>query len=248
MQYGDFLWDLAQLDFGQSYRGGGTSTIGSIGERAVNTLKLTGAALVFAVSLSIPLGVAAALNRGKLLDWLTRFLAVFGQATPSFWLGLMMIYFFAVELGWFPTGGAKGFKSLILPAVSLGAAGDGGDHASDPLRDDRRDGVGLHRDRAGEGAAGAHRHHPARAAPCAAAGPSRSSGSGWGRLIAGSVIIEVVFAWPGIGRLIIDSIVQSDYPMVQTAIIVLAASIALANVLVDVSYRLIDPRIRAGAL
>ena len=73
-------------------------------------------------------------------------------------------------------------------------------------------------------------------------------GIGVGRLIAGSVIIEVVFAWPGIGRLIIDSIVQSDYPMVQTAIIVLAASIALANVLVDVSYRLIDPRIRAGAL
>ena len=71
-------------------------------------------------------------------------------------------------------------------------------------------------------------------------------GLGLGRLIAGAVIIEVVFAWPGIGRLIIDSIVQSDYPMVQTAIIVLAASIALANALVDVSYRLIDPRIRAG--
>ncbi len=73
-------------------------------------------------------------------------------------------------------------------------------------------------------------------------------GLGLGRLIAGAVIIEVVFAWPGIGRLIIDSIVQSDYPMVQTAIIVLAASIALANALVDVSYRLIDPRIRVGAI
>ena len=69
-----------------------------------------------------------------------------------------------------------------------------------------------------------------------------------GRLIAGSVIIEVVFAWPGVGRLIIDSIVRSDYPMVQAAIIVLAASISLANVLVDVSYRIIDPRIRAGSL
>ncbi|MXY78471.1 MAG: ABC transporter permease [Chloroflexi bacterium] len=247
VQYGDFLWDLAQLDFGQSYRGGGTSTIGSIGERAVNTLKLTGAALVFAVSLSIPLGVAAALNRGKLIDWLTRFLAVFGQATPSFWLGLMMIYFFAVELGWFPTGGAAGFKSLILPAVSLGLlemaaimrltrSGMIDVMASDFIVTARAKGL---RERT------VITRHALRHALLPVV---TILGIGVGRLIAGSVIIEVVFAWPGIGRLIIDSIVQSDYPMVQTAIIVLAASIALANVLVDVSYRLIDPRIRAGAL
>ena len=108
VQYGDFLWDLAQLDFGTSYRGAGTSTIAAIGERAVNTLKLTAAGLIFAVSLSVPLGVLAALHRGKWDDWLARLLAVFGQATPSFWLGLMVIFFFAVELGWFPTAGPRG--------------------------------------------------------------------------------------------------------------------------------------------
>ena len=120
VQYGDFLWDLVNLDFGTSYRGAGTSTIAAIGERAVNTLKLTVAGMVFAVGLSIPLGITAALRRGKVTDWIARFLAVFGQATPSFWLGLMVIFFFAVELGWFPTGGAEGFRSLILPALSLG--------------------------------------------------------------------------------------------------------------------------------
>lgn len=247
VQYGNFLWDLVNLDFGTSYRGAGTSTIAAIGERAVNTLKLTVAGMVFAVGLSIPLGIAAALRRGKLTDWIARFLAVFGQATPSFWLGLMVIFFFAVELGWFPTGGAEGFKSLILPALSLGLlemaavtrltrSGMIDVMGSDFITTARAKGL---RERT------VITRHALRHALLPVV---TILGLGLGRLIAGAVIIEVVFAWPGIGRLIIDSIVQSDYPMVQTAIIVLAASIALANALVDVSYRLIDPRIRAGAI
>ena len=247
VQYGNFLWDLAQLEFGTSYRGAGTSTIAAIGERAVNTLKLTAAGMVFAVGLSIPLGIAAALRRGKVTDWIARFLAVFGQATPSFWLGLMVIFFFAVELGWFPTGGAEGFRSLILPALSLGLlemaaimrltrSGMIDVMGSDFITTARAKGL---RERT------VITRHALRHALLPVV---TILGLGLGRLIAGAVIIEVVFAWPGIGRLIIDSIVQSDYPMVQTAIIVLAASIALANALVDVSYRLIDPRIRSGAI
>ena len=247
VQYGDFLWDLVNLDFGTSYRGAGTSTIAAIGERAVNTLKLTVAGMVFAVGLSIPLGIAAALRRGKATDWIARFLAVFGQATPSFWLGLMVIFFFAVELRWFPTGGAEGFRSLILPALSLGLLEMaaimrltrsgmidvmGSDFITTARAKGLRESTVIMR-------------HALRHALLPVV---TILGLGLGRLIAGAVIIEVVFAWPGIGRLIIDSIVQSDYPMVQTAIIVLAASIALANALVDVSYRLIDPRIRAGAI
>ncbi|MDE2744677.1 MAG: ABC transporter permease [Chloroflexota bacterium] len=247
VQYGNFLWDLVNLDFGTSYRGAGTSTIAAIGERAVNTLKLTVAGMVFAVGLSIPLGIAAALRRGKVTDWIARFLAVFGQATPSFWLGLMVIFFFAVELRWFPTGGAEGFRSLILPALSLGLlemaaimrltrSGMIDVMGSDFITTARAKGL---RERT------VIMRHALRHALLPVV---TILGLGLGRLIAGAVIIEVVFAWPGIGRLIIDSIVQSDYPMVQTAIIVLAASIALANALVDVSYRLIDPRIRAGAI
>ena len=247
VQYGKYLWELLQLDFGNSFRGGGTSTIGSIGDRSVNTFKLGAAALVFAIATSVPLGIAAALNRGKPIDWLARLLAVIGQATPSFWLGLMMIFFFAVELGWFPTGGAKGFKSLILPALSLGLlemaaimrltrSGMIEVMDTDFIRTARAKGL-------------SERVVIVRHAVRHALLPVVTVlGIGLGRLIAGSVIIEVVFAWPGIGRLIIDSIVQNDFPMVQTAIIVLAATISLANVVVDVSYRVIDPRIRAGSL
>ena len=247
IQYGKFLWELLQLDFGNSFRGGGISTIESIGDRSVNTFKLGLAALVFAIGASVPLGIIAALRRGKPVDWLARLLAVIGQATPSFWLGLMMIFFFAVRLGWFPTGGATGFKSLILPAISLGLlemaaimrltrSGMIEVMDTDFIRTARAKGLN-------------ERVVIVRHAVRHALLPVVTVlGIGVGRLIAGSVIIEVVFAWPGIGRLIIDSIQQNDFPMVQTAIIVLAASISLANVLVDVSYRVIDPRIRAGGL
>ena len=247
VQYGNFLWDILQLDFGNSYRGGGISTLEAIGDRAVNTFKLGVGALVVSLAGSIPLGIIAALRRGKPIDWVARLLAVIGQATPSFWLGLMMIFFFAVQLGWFPTGGADGFKALILPAVSLGLlemaaimrltrSGMIEVMDTDFIRTARAKGLNER--------VVIFRH----AVRHALLPVVTILGIGLGRLIAGSVIIEVVFAWPGVGRLIIDSIIQNDFPMVQAAIIVLAASISLANVLVDVSYRVIDPRIRAGAL
>ncbi len=170
-------------------------------------------------------------------------MAVIGQATPSFWLGLMMIFFFAVQLGWLPTGGSQGSASIIMPAIALGVfemaaimrltrSGMIEVMDTDFIRTARAKGL------------------PERTVILrhAMLPVVTILGIGMGRLIAGSVIIEVVFAWPGVGRLIIDSIVRSDFPMVQTAIIVLAASISLANVLVDVSYRIIDPRIRAGSL
>ena len=137
-QYVNFVWEIAQLDFGHSFRG--TSTIDAIGDRAVNTFKLGAAALVFALALGIPLGIIAALKRGSPVDWIARTLAVIGQATPNFWLGLMMIFFFAVEpqLVSRPPARTAG-RALILPAISLGHAGDARRvHAGDPLRADRR--------------------------------------------------------------------------------------------------------------
>ena len=247
VQYGIFLGNLAQGDFGTSWRGGGTPAIGAIGDRAANTLKLGAAGVVFAIVLAVPLGILAALKRGTVIDWLARFVAVIGQATPSFWLGLMMIFFFAVQLGWFPTGGAKdGFRSLILPALALGLfemvaimrltrSGMIEVLDTDFIRTARAKGLS---DRVVIG------RHAVRHALLPVV---TMLGLSLGRLIGGSVIIEMVFAWPGIGRLIIDSILQNDFPMVQASIIVLAASIALVNLFVDVSYRLIDPRIRAGS-
>ena len=247
VQYGNFLWDLAQGDFGTSWRAaGGAPAIDAIGSRALNTFKLGVAGLVVAIALAVPLGILAALKRGTAIDWLARVLAVIGQAVPGFWLGLMMIFFFAVELGWFPTGGADGWRALVLPAISLGMlemaaimrltrSGMIGVLDTDFIRTARAKGL-------------SERVVITRHALRNALLPVVTMlGLSLGRLIGGSVIIEIVFAWPGIGRLIIDSILQSDFPMVQASIIVLAASIALTNLLVDVSYRLIDPRIRAGA-
>ena len=201
---------------------------------------------MFALALAVPLGMIAALRRATAIDWLARVLAVIGQATPSFWLGLMMIFFFAVELGWFPTGGSDGWRALVLPAISLGMlemaaimrltrSGMIEVLDTDFIRTARAKGL-------------SERVVIVRHAVRHALLPVVTMlGLSLGRLIGGSVIIEIVFAWPGIGRLIIDSILKNDFPMVQASIIVLAASIALTNLLVDVSYRLIDPRIRTGA-
>lgn len=244
-QYANFVWEIAQLDFGHSFRGG--STLDAIGDRSVNTFKLGAAGLLFALAIGIPLGIIAALKRASPLDWLARTVAVIGQATPNFWLGLMLIFFFAVRLNWFPTGGADGFKALILPAISLGlleAAAFMRLTRSGMIEVMDTDFIRTARAKGLPERTVIWRH----AVRHALLPVVTIMGIGLGRMIAGSVIVEVVFAWPGVGRLIIDSIVQSDYPMVQAAIIVLAASISLANLLVDVSYRVIDPRIRAGAL
>ena len=248
VQYGNFLLDLVQGDFGTSWRGGGVPTLEAIADKSVNTLKLGVAGVVFAIALAVPLGIIAALKRGTSVDWLARFVAVIGQATPSFWLGLMMIFFFAVKLGWFPTGGAKeGFRSLILPALALGLfemvaimrltrSGMIEVMDTDFIRTARAKGLSER--------VVVWRHGMRHALL-----PVLTMlGLSLGRLIGGTVIIEMVFAWPGIGRLIIDSILKNDFPMVQASIIVLAGSIALVNLVVDVSYRFIDPRIRAGAV
>ena len=116
VQYGIFLWNLAQGDFGSSWLGGGAPALAAIGDRAVSTLKLGVAGVVFALALAVPLGILAALQRGTVLDWLARFVAVIGQATPSFWLGLMMIFFSPSSwAGSRPAGEEAGFRSLILP-------------------------------------------------------------------------------------------------------------------------------------
>lgn len=247
VQYGTFLGNLAQGDFGTSWRGGGQPALDEIGDRAASTLKLGAAGVVFALALALPLGIVAALRRGTAIDWLARFVAVIGQATPSFWLGLMMIFFFAVQLGWFPTGGdEQGFRSLILPAIALGLfelvaimrltrSGMIEVMDTDFVRTARAKGLSERT---------VIWRHGVRHALLPVV---TMLGLSLGRLIGGTVIIEMVFAWPGVGRLIIDSILKNDFPMVQAAIIVLAASIALVNLFVDVSYRFIDPRIRTGA-
>ena len=200
-----------------------------------------------ALGLGLPLGVFAALRRGSPMDWLARLIAVFGQATPSFWLGLMLIFFLATKVSWFPTAGAEGFRSLVLPAFALGLLSAAGFMRltrsgmidvmnTDFIRTARAKGLNERTVILRHGL----RH--------ALIPVMTILGIELGRLIAGSVIIEVVFSWPGIGRLMIESILQSDYPTVQAGLVVIAASITFGNLIVDLTYRIIDPRIRMAAL
>lgn len=246
VQYGRFIGDAVQLDFGYSYHRTGPA-MQQVADKVLGTVKLTVSGLVVALALGLPLGILAALRRGSALDWLARVIAVFGQATPSFWLGLMLIFFLAAKVSWFPTAGADGFRALVLPAIALGLLSAAGFMRltrsgmidvmnTDFIRTARAKGLNERTVILRHGL----RH--------ALIPVMTILGLELGRLIAGSVIIEVVFSWPGIGRLMIESILQSDYPTVQAGVAVIAGSIAFGNLLVDLSYRFIDPRIRTAEL
>lgn len=246
VQYGRFIVDAVQLDFGYSFHRTGPA-MEQVADKVLGTVKLTVSGLVVALALGLPLGILAALRRGSALDWLARVIAVFGQATPSFWLGLMLIFFLAAKVSWFPTAGAEGFRALVLPGIALGLLSAAGFMRltrsgmidvmnTDFIRTARAKGLNERTVILRHGL----RH--------ALIPVMTILGLELGRLIAGSVIIEVVFSWPGIGRLMIESILKSDYPTVQAGVAVIAGSIALGNLLVDLSYRFIDPRIRTAEL
>lgn len=246
VQYGYFLRDAVQGDLGYSFIRAG-SAIDVVASKVLGTVKLTAAGLIVAIGLGLPLGILAALRRGSVFDWLARLIAVFGQATPSFWLGLMLIFFLAVRVDWFPTAGSEGFRALILPAISLGLLSAAGFMRltrsgmidvlnTDFIRTARAKGLNERT---------VITRHALRHAMIPVA---TILGLELGRLIAGSVIIEVVFSWPGLGRLMIESILKDDFPTVQAGVAVIAFSIAMGNLLVDISYRYIDPRIRTAEL
>ena len=245
VQYGRFLWDTVRLDMGRSLING-RDALGEVTSRVVKTLQLGVAALLSSLALGLSMGVIAALRRGRPADWLARFLAVVGQAVPDFWLGLMLIFLFSVELGWLPTGGSGSLKHMILPLITLGTftvaaimrltrSGMIDAMSSDFVRTARAKGLPERR---------VVSRHALRHALLPVV---TLLGIAAGRLIAGTIIVETVFAWPGIGRLTIQAINGGDFPVTQTAILLIAVSIVLANIVVDLSYRLVDPRIRAGA-
>lgn len=243
IQYGNFLLDAVRLDMGTSFRTR-QSALEEVTARLWPTLQLGVAALAFSLVIGIPVGVLSAVKRGSPPDLLARLFALLGQATPNFWLGLMLILLFSVRLGWFPTGGSGSIRNLILPAVTLGAASCAAIVrltrsgmievlGSDFIRTARAKGL--------SGFAVLRRH----ALRHALVPVLTVLGIQVGHVIAGAIVVETVFAWPGMGRLMIQSINSSDYPVVQVGVIFIATSIVLANALVDICYSIIDPRIRA---
>lgn len=242
-QYGRFIWGVVRLDFGRSFRTSQPATR-EVGSRIGRTLELGLAAILFSLAVGVPLGVVAAVWRGTPLDIVARLLALLGQATPNFWLGLMLIFLFAVRFKWLPTGGPGGLDHLVLPMVTLGALS-----AAAVMRLTRSgmlDVLGADFIRTARAKGLSERVVVLRHALRHAVMPVVTLlGIQVGRVIAGSVVVETVFAWPGVGRLSITSIQGHDYPVVQAAVLVIATTIVLANLLVDVSYHLLDPRIAA---
>ena len=244
VQYVNFLVDAVQLDLGNSFISA-RPALGEVTSRAPKTLQLGAAALIFSLVLGIPLGVIAALNRATPTDWMARFLAVLGQAIPNFWLGLILIFFFAVQLNWMPTGGSGGVEHLVLPTITLGLLASAVSMRltrsgmidvmnTDFIRTARAKGLRE---------SSIIWRHAVRHALLPVA---TILGIQVGYMIAGTVIVEQVFAWPGIGRLMLHTILVGDFPVMIAGILVISTSIVVTNILVDLSYPIIDPRIRAG--
>ena len=245
IQYVNFLYDAVQLDLGNSFISA-RPALSEVGSRASKTLQLGAAALIFSLALGIPLGIIAALRRATPTDWLARLLAVLGQAIPNFWLGLILIFFFAVQLDWMPTGGSGGIEHLVLPTITLGLLASAVSMRltrSGMIDVMNTDFVRTARAKGLRESTIIWRH----ALRHALLPVATILGIQVGYMIAGTVIVEQVFAWPGIGRLMLHTILVGDFPVMIAGILVISTSIVVTNILVDLSYPIIDPRIRAGS-
>lgn len=244
VQYGHWLLDFVRLDFGVSYVTG-QPVMDMIMKGLPATLELTVGSLIVMLIVSIPLGSLAALYRNRWIDHLSRILAILGAAIPSFWLGLIFIDLFAVRLNWLPTMGRDGFVSLILPSVTLGLA------ISSVyvrlLRSSLLDSLSQEFIRAARARGLSERRiFVAHALRHSLPPVITVFGVSLGSLIGGVVVIEVLFAYPGIGKLVVDAIRQRDYPLIQGYILVMALIVFVINTSVDLSYRYLNPEMKLG--
>lgn len=241
-QYVTFMSEAARLDFGESLwlR---QPVLAAVGDRIAATARLAIAAVIIALAISFPLGIIAALKQRSPVDYAVSIISLVGQSVPSFWLGIMLILIFARQLRWLPSAGSQTPKHLILPAITLAL----------PL-------VGVLTRLVRSGLLEVMHEDYIRTAR--AKGLSSSAvltrhamrnmlipvvtvlGIQLGNLLGGAVIVETVFGWPGIGRLLVDAISKRDYPLVQAAILFITTTFVLINLLVDLSYVYLDPRIR----
>ena len=244
VQYGNFLWGALRLDFGDSIFSEQPAW-DEVSSRLWATVQLSLAAFILILAIGVPIGVLAALRRGSIPDLLARLLALVGQAMPNFWLGLLLIFVFAVQLGWLPTSGRGGFENLIMPAITL--AGFGAAAAMRLTRSGMLEVLSNDYIRTARAKGLANRTVILRhALRNALLGLITVLGIMLAQLLAGSIIVEVVFAWPGVGRLIFRSISLRDFPVIQVGVLVIAVWFVAINILVDLSYNFLDPRIRVG--
>ncbi len=241
-QYLTYLAGLARGDFGQSFQFV-RPAIEVVLERMPATMALAFSALGIGVALGALAGSLAAIRRGTVLEAVVMVLALLGQATPVFWLGLLLILIFAVDLGLLPTGGYDSPASLVLPAITLGTFTTAAiarllrSSMLDVLRDDH---VRTARAK-GLMPLTVFLWHVARNALIPVV---TMAGILAGELLGGSVVTETVFSWPGVGRLIVQAMETKDFPVVQAGVLVIATTFVVINLLVDLLYGILDPRIR----
>jgi ABC-type dipeptide/oligopeptide/nickel transport system permease component len=241
-QYATFIGGAITGDLGTSLRTGQPVT-SQILERMPATMELAAAAMAFALLFAIPLGIAAAVWRGTVIDYTATTIALAGISVPNFWLGPLLAIVFAVELGWLPVSGRGTVLHLILPAISLGAA-----LAAVLARMTRATLL----EELGEPYVTAARARGVSWPRAVLRHAFRNSlipvvtllGLQFGAVLTGAVITETIFAWPGIGRLLVQSIGFRDYPLVQGCILLIAVTYLAVNLLTDLAYGLLDPRIR----
>jgi len=242
MQYLRYLGETARLNLGRSIKTHQT-VAELIGERFMPTLLLTVFAMLWSVTAGVAIGVLSGVKRGRWIDQTAMVLAISGVSFPGFWLGLLLIDLFSVRLGWLPTGGYGSWQHFVLPAFTLGVAVAAvmarftrsafvEITAEDYVRTARAKGV-----------------------------PERSvvwkhtlrnalipiitlTGLQFGFLLGGAIVVETVFAWPGLGRLLVDSVAYRDYPVIQAEILLFSFEFVLINLIVDLLYGLVNPEIR----
>ena len=243
-QYVLYLRDLLRGDLGRSLEHR-RPVLTLIGERFPATLLLAAAAALVAVSIALPAGMIAAWGNGRWIDRLSMGVAMLGVSVPNFWLGPLLILLFAVQLDWFPVSGMSGPLSVVLPAVTLGTAMAAflarmvrgsllEELGSDYIRSARSKGL---RDRV---------IFVRHLLPNALIPAVTILALQLGMLLTGAIITETIFAWPGLGQLILGAIDFRDFPLVQGCVLVIALTYLAMNLLADLTYAFLDPRIRLG--
>ena len=241
-QFAAFVGNLAQGDLGRSTR---TNRLVTDDLRTFfpNTLELALAGITVAFLIGIPAGVISAIRRNSWVDAVVTFIALLGVSMPVFWFGLLAILFFSVDLGWFPVAGRGTFSHLVLPAITLGVSSTA--IITRMTRSSMLEVLDQDFVRTARAKGVLNRSLIIKHALRNALVPVITvAGLEFGRLLAGAVLTETVFTWPGIGRLLVDSILARDYPVVQGAVMLIAISFILVNLVVDLVYGVIDPRIR----
>jgi peptide/nickel transport system permease protein len=245
LQYVKYFGAILQGELGQSFRDG-RPAIELVAERIPATLTLTIPALLLKVGVGIPAGIYAALHRNSMTDRVVMTFAVAGFTVPSFVLGLLLVLVFAVQLGWLPSGGQEGWRNVILPVIAMGLGGAG--VLARFTRSAMLEVLGQPYIRTAS-AKGVPWRMVVRghALPNAAIPTVTVVGFMVGSLVAGAVVVESVFSWPGVGRLLVVAVANRDLAVVQCVLLLVAATMVTSNLIVDLLYGVLDPRLRGQA-